>query len=127
MPITMHVDHERQQVYTVAVGPIRYAEIEKHLIEERCFNGLAYKEFIDACNATLSFVLYPSEIRQIMALIRGLGKESKLGPTAVLVPNDFAFGIIHMLGILIEDVAEVRPFRDEREARAWLVSTPVAS
>jgi hypothetical protein len=122
MPITMTVDHEHQQIVAVATGPIRYAEIAHHLSDERAYNGLAHTEFIDACDATLSFVLYPSEIRQIVALVRSLAKDSKLGPTAILVPNDFAFGIVHMLGILIEDVAELRPFRSEPEARAWLAT-----
>jgi len=127
MAITMTVDHERRQVDAVAAGPIRYAEIEHHLREERCFNGLAYKEFIDACGATLSFVLHPAEIRQIVALVRSLAKESKFGPTAILVPNDFAFGIVHMMGILVEDVAEIRPFHDESEALAWLAAESAKS
>lgn len=120
MPIAMTVDHERMEIDAVATGPIRYTEIEHHLLQERSYNGLPYKEFIDACDATLSFVLYPSDIRKIVSLIRSLAKGSKLGATAILVPNDFAFGVVHMLGILIEDVAEVRPFRDGQEARAWL-------
>ena len=82
---------------------------------------------IDVRSAGLSFAFYPSQIRKIVALIRKLSNESKFGPTAVLVPNDFAFGIIHMLGILIEDVPEVRPFRDEQEARSWLAAYSTAS
>ena len=60
------------------------------------------------------------EIRQIVKLLRRLGQESKLGPTAVLVSTDVAFGIIRTLEALVEDVCEVKPFREEQEARAWL-------
>ena len=122
MPITMSVDHGRNQVDAVALGRITYGDVEKHLLQERCFKGLAYREFIDARRAGLAFALYPSEIRQIVALIRSLSNESKFGPTAVLVPNDFAFGIIYMLAILVEDVAEIKPFLDEQQAQAWLDS-----
>jgi len=125
VPIIMNVDHARKQVDTVALGRITYAEVEKHLLQERCFEGLAYKELIDARSAALSFALYPSEIRNTVALIRSLSKEFKFGPTAIMVPNDYAVGIIHMLGFLVEDVAELRPFRDEQEARSWLAAQQV--
>lgn len=127
MPITMRVDHERREIDAVAVGPIIYAEIEHHLSEERCFNGLAYKEFIDARYATPAFVLYASEIRKVVALTRSLSKESKFGPTAILVGSDFALGVVHMLEIFVEDVADVKGFRDEDEARAWLASKPAVA
>jgi hypothetical protein len=127
MPITMKVDHERRQIDAVAVGRICFAEIEHHLVEERCFNGLAYKEFLDARYATPAFVLYASEIRKIVALMRSLSKESKLGPTAILVGSDFALGVVHMLEIFLEDAAELKAFRNEDEARAWLASRPAAA
>jgi hypothetical protein len=126
MPITMSVNHERREIDAVAVGPISYAEIEHHLVEERCFNGLAYKEFIDARYATPAFVLYASEIRKVVALIRSLSKESKVGPTAILVGSEFALGVVHMLEIFLEDAAELKAFRDEDEARAWLATKPAA-
>ena len=67
-----------------ATGPIRYAEVEKHLLEERNFRALAYKEFVDARDAALVFALSPEELRQIVGLIRALGQQSTLGPTAIL-------------------------------------------
>ena len=97
-----------------------YADVEAHLLKERYLSGLAYKEFIDASGVDV--LLTPAEIRQIVALLRRLGQESKLGPTAVLVSTDVAFGLMRMLEILVDDVAKVKPFRDEREARGWLAS-----
>jgi hypothetical protein len=125
MPITLRVDHERREVETVATGPITYAEIEQHLLEERNFGGLPYKEFVDARDASLVFAGYPAQIRQSIALIRNLGQQSTLGPSAVLVSDDFSFGVVTFLEMLVEDVAEIMPFRDESEARAWLASKSV--
>jgi hypothetical protein len=51
-----------------------------------------------------------------------VGGDSTLGPTAVLVSDDVAFGVIRMLEVLVEDICEVRSFRDEQEARAWLAA-----
>jgi hypothetical protein len=120
MPIILGVDHECKQVDAVAVGPVTYADVENHLLTEKHFGGLAYKEYIDGRCAGVLFT--PAEIRQIVTLLRRLGQESKLGPTAVLVPTNIAFGLMRMLEILVEDVAVVRPFRDEQEARGWLAS-----
>jgi len=124
MPIIIRViDHERTEVEAVAFGPIDYAEVEKHLLEERTMEGLAYKEFIDARGAELVFALSPTEIRQIVGLIRNLSQQSKFGTTAVLVSTDFAFGIMRAMEMLLEDVTDVRPFRHENLARSWLAST----
>jgi len=121
MPIIMNVDHERKEVDAVAIGPISYADAVNHLGAERHFEGLAYREFVDARGA--GFQWTPVEIRRIVAMIRSLGQESKLGPTAILVSTDVAFGMMRMLEVLLEDIAEVRPFRDEQEARDWLACT----
>jgi hypothetical protein len=125
MPITLTIDHDRRQVDAVAIGPITYTDVENHLLAERNSEGLAYREFVDAREATLVFASYPAQVRQMVALIRSLGKESTLGPTAVLVADDFAFGIMRMLEALVEDVAEIRPFREEQLARAWLVARSI--
>ena len=118
MPFTLNVNHEDKEVDAVAVEPITYADTVNHLLNERHFAGLAYKEFIDARGAV--FLWTPEEIREIVATVRNLHEELHFGPTAVLVSTDVAFGTVRMLQLLIEDLTEVRPFRVEREARAWL-------
>jgi hypothetical protein len=125
MPITISsIDHDRQQLDVVAFGPIHYIDVERHLVEERNVGGISYKEFVDARDASLLFALSPAEIRQIVGLVRSLCRQSKFGPTAVLVSTDFAFGIMRAMEMLLQDVAEMRPFREERVARSWLASEP---
>ncbi len=89
-------------------------------MQERQWQGLSYPELVDARGAGIEFT--PSEVREVVELLRQLGTESRLGPTAVLVSSDAAFGIIRMLEMLVEDVCEIKPFRDEPEARAWLAT-----
>ena len=118
MPIILNVDHEGKEVNSVAIGPISYTDVENHLFAERHFKGLAYKEFLDARGAGISWTL--DEIRRIVELLRSLGQESKLGPTAILVSTDVTFEVIRMFEASVEDVCTVKPFRNEQEARAWL-------
>lgn len=125
MPITIStIDHHRHEIEVVAFGPIHYVDVEQHLVEERNVGGVVYKEFADARDANLVFAMSPAEIRQIVTLVRNLARQSVFGATAVLVCNDFAFGIMRAMEMLLEDVAEVRPFREERVARSWLASKP---
>jgi hypothetical protein len=80
-------------------------------------------ELIDGREARLN--LTPDEVRDIVDLLRKLGEKSALGPTAVLVNNDFSYGMMRMLQILVEDVCDVVPFRTRDQAEAWL-DTPRA-
>jgi hypothetical protein len=52
----------------------------------------------------------------LVAWLRWLGERTHLGPTAVLVSNDFQFGMVRM----VEDVCLVRPFREKLSAEIWL-------
>ena len=55
--IMLSVDHERKEVDAVAIGPVTYADVENHLLTERYFGGLPYKEFIDARCVGILFTL----------------------------------------------------------------------
>lgn len=120
MPIILSVEHKSRQVDAVAIGQVTYADVENHLLTERFFGGLAYKELMDARAAAMNWT--SAEVQQIVDLVKSLGLQSKLGPTAVLVADDIAFGMIRMLEKLLKGCAEVSPFRLEQEARAWLTN-----
>lgn len=87
---------------------------------ERHLHSLSYPKFVDTRASWLS--LSAADIHQIGELIRKDSRNVKLGPSAVLVDTDSAFEVVRMLEALVEDICEVRPFRDEQEARAWLAS-----
>jgi hypothetical protein len=95
MPITLRVDHERQETYATAEESIALADIRSHLEEERDTGALAYREAIDASTAVASF---------------SLGRQGALGPTAIVVADDLTYGMLRMLQTLVEDVCSIRPF-----------------
>ncbi len=120
MPITFSIDYPKRQLNALAVGPIGFPEMEAHLIEERKAHGLSYREFVDARQAVPK--VSAAETRRFIALILELAQENDLGRTAVLVSTDFAFGLVMMVTYMVSDVCEIRPYRDEQEAKAWLAS-----
>jgi hypothetical protein len=122
MSITMTFDHARRRLFVKAEGPITLDHIRAHIEEERLGAGLSYSELMDVrgCSPAIS----ADEVRMLVQLLRRLGEKSHLGPTAVIVDTDFAYGMLRMLEILIDDVCHIRPFRKEKEAEQWLATFP---
>jgi hypothetical protein len=118
MAVTQEVDHDLCEVHTTADGPIRMDDIRKHLTEEHRDKGLAYREFIEASGATAEFS--PADVRRTVGLLRAYAQQGALGPTAIVVGNDCAYGMMRMLAILLEDVCALQPFRTRPEAEEWL-------
>jgi hypothetical protein len=118
MPITATYNHEHRRVTAAAVGRITLDEVRSHLEEERQEPALAFTEVIDARGAIPDFP--PADVRVLVAWLRWLAERTRLGPTAVIVDSDFAFGMIRMIEMLVEDVALVKPFRDKLAAEIWL-------
>lgn len=121
MPITSIIDHDLYYMEVFAGGPIGWEEVKTHLLEERLERGLSYRELIDARAATPAWSA--AQAREIVALLSTFGRKSALGPTAIVVSSEFAFGMIRMLEILLEDVCIVKPFHDYDEAAQWLRNT----
>ena len=118
MPITATYDHKHRRVLAVASGPVTLDELRSHLEEERQEPALGYSEIFDTRGGYPDFP--PADVRILVALLRWLAERTRLGPTAVLVDNDFAFGITRMVEMLVEDVALIKPFRTLLDAELWL-------
>ena len=118
MTFTVTVDHARRCVTARAEGSITLDDIHAHLEEERAALGLPYAELIDARGYRPAFS--PRDVRAIVDTLRRLGKDSRLGPTAIVVDDDVGYGMLRMLEMLVEDVCAIRPFRQEEAATEWL-------
>jgi hypothetical protein len=118
VPITATFDHQHRRVIAVAEGRVTLDEIRSHLEEERQEPALGYSELIDARGVIPDFP--PADVRILVAWLRWLGERTRLGPTAVVVDSDLAFGMVRMVEMLVDDVCQVRPFRDKLDAELWL-------
>jgi hypothetical protein len=101
-----------------ASGPISWDEVRSHLLVERLEGGLSYLELINGRDATPTWSA--AQAREIVELLAAFGRKSRLGPTAVVVSSELAFGMLRMLEILIGDICIVKPFRDCEAAEKWL-------
>jgi hypothetical protein len=122
MLVTLARDDAQRLLSVIAEGPIDFEAIRTHLQHERADGGLGYRELIDARRATPA--VSSAEVRGIVELIRAEADRVGLGPTAVVVSSDVAFGVLRMVETLVEDVAAIRPFRRYPDAVAWLARAP---
>jgi hypothetical protein len=116
--ITYSIDRKKRRLTAVATGAVTYPEVLAHLEMERRDGGLPLQELIDGARATAA--LSAADVREIVQRLREVGRLGALGPTAIVVHDDASYGMMRMLEILVEDVCDVRPFRDRAEAEAWL-------
>ena len=118
MPVTATYDHARRRVMAKAVGQVTLDEIRLHLEEERQEPALVYSEVFDTRGAVPDFP--PADVRILVAWLRWLGERTRLGPTAVIVDTDLAYGMARMVEMLVDDVALLKPFRNSDDAEHWL-------
>ena len=64
---------------------------------------------------------------RIVELMRKLTTEGRIGPKAVIAPTGYIFGVSRMIEMLAEEFCEMKIFRDEDEARAWLARAEVTT
>ena len=118
MGFTVTIDQGRRWLLATAEGVITLEDVRVHLSHEARAASLSYPELIDARAASPEFS--PDDVRRIVALLRGLARDGRLGPTAVIVETDVGYGMLRMLEMLVEDVCAVRPFRRREPAEQWL-------
>ena len=125
MPVTYTLDDDRHEMYVAADGRITMDDIRKHLTLEHRDKGLAYRELIEASGATAGFS--PSDVRATVRLLREYRQTGVLGPTAIVVGNELAYGMMRMLAIQLEGICELQPFRTRKEAEQWLAAASASA
>jgi hypothetical protein len=110
-PWAAAIDHDSR-------GMFIWPTVINHLTRERDGLQLGYPEFVDATCATSQ--LSSDDICAIVEFLRKLSSIYNLGATAAVVSGDFAYGMMRMLGILVEEFCLIEPFRSAEEAEEWL-------
>ena len=113
-------DDTRRELTVIAEGRIGFEAIRAHLARERANGALGYRELIDARRAVPDVTA--QEVRCIVDMVCAEANRKVLGPTAVVVSTELAFGMLRMLEQLVGDVALIRPFRDYATAVDWLAT-----
>ena len=125
MPVTLDVDHQQQTTRVTVIGDITIEDVRVHLGEEGERTGLGFRELIDASRATVTFS--SEDARRIVEILKKLGGKSALGPTAIIVSDDLTYGMIRMIGSLLDEICEIRAFRiaERHKAEEWLETAPI--
>jgi len=118
MPLITGVDHDHREVSVIALGPVSLDDVRDHLLHEKREGGLGYPKLVDARGAGIPSTL--AELQQIAEMLRDLSREGPLGRTAFVVSSDADRDAMRTLEAMVRDICDMKTFRVEAEARAWL-------
>ena len=121
MPISHVIDRFRQRMFTQASGLVTLEDLNAHLDAEERERGLDLPELFDATGVSTNVT--PAQIRQLVNRAHATLRKGPLGPTAIVVTDDVAFGMAQMYAILTRPLGiVVEVFRDVESAERWLAS-----
>jgi hypothetical protein len=120
MYLEQSIDHRARRIDSRVTGSVGVGDVRDHIERESKQGALSYPEFVDgsAANPEMS----SDDIRSIVQLLAGYARRGPVGPTAVLVSSDFAYGTMRMIEAMAEPHCAIRPFRTRAEAEAWLIA-----
>ena len=118
MAFSHEVDRNARRMVTHVSGPVEYDDLLAHMNAEVRDRGQSYAELIDARGATARFS--SEQVRKFVAVLERLARDSRLGPTAVVVSDDVTYGMVRMLGMFVDETCAIEPFRDPEDAKRWL-------
>ena len=118
MPIAYTFDAAQRLLNAVATGRIIPAEVADYFANLRAEPWFPVPSLTDVREASQN--VSGDEVREIAKLFRQFGATLQAAPIAVLVSSDLAYGLVRMIGLLLDDVAIVHPFRDTEGAMTWL-------
>jgi hypothetical protein len=119
MPIRYSVDRLHGWLLTHADGVVTFEDIDAHLDIEQRDHNLGRPELVDARGATTD--LTADQVRRLVQRATNMLRAVDLGPTAIVVDDDVAFGMARMYSLLADGAGVVaEAFRDLESATCWL-------
>jgi hypothetical protein len=118
MPLITGVDHKRREVSVVAIGPVNVDDVRELLLHQKREGGLGYPKLVESRGAEIPSD--PADLQQITEILRELSLEGPIGPAAIMVSSEADQEGIRVLEGMLHSFCNVKAFRDEAEARAWL-------
>jgi len=119
MPITYALDPDVGLLRTVSTGDVGLAEVAAFVEQVQAESWFPVPTWVDVRGASTD--IPTGEVRAIAALLRDVSPRLARVPIAVVVGSRVAFGLVRMVGLLVDDVLTIRPFHDDEAATAWLL------
>lgn len=127
MSITYAFDPQHRWIRTTVEGSVSVAEIAAHLRAVQNEPWYPCPALVDTRHAEAD--LSNADIRSVVARLSELSRHTRDARIAVVVPSGVAYGLVRMIGIMLEHQMSVYPFYDMAAAEGWLhlAATPSAT
>jgi hypothetical protein len=118
MPLITGVDHKRREVTVQAIGPVSVDDVREHVQHVKREGGLVYPRLVESRGAGIP--ADPDDFQKLADMLRELSLEGAIGPAAIIVSTDADVERMRVLEGMLTNICEVKGFRNEADARAWL-------
>ena len=118
MPIVYSFDAEHGLIRTVVTGHVTRADVGEYFRQVQKESYFPAPSLTDVRDASAD--LSGDDVRGITKDFQCFGEAMRPCPIAVVVSSELSYGLTRMISLLLDDVANIRPFRDEDAATAWL-------
>lgn len=118
MPIAYAYDAEQGLIKTVVTGRITPADVADYFAKLRAERWFPVPSLTDVREASPN--VSGEEIREMAKQFRQFETTLQAAPIAVVVSSELAYGLVRMIGLLLDDVAVIHPFGDVESAMNWL-------
>lgn len=122
MSIHWTISHAYQLVIAVAAAQTTIDEIEAHLRDIALDGGWRYRKLLVAASGS---TLRLDEIKGLCLAIMQYGKKTSFGPLAVVIDSEDQYDAAADYVKRSAAGCPLAAFRNEQEARAWLMRQPV--
>ena len=122
MPLHWIIDSKDRIVTAVAEGYVTRAEVEDYLNAMIGADALAYRRLFDGSLGETTMT--GDDMMVLGVLFRNAHMKYKVGPLAVVVPEDKTELVSRVLGILATADRPMRVFHEIEPARRWIESLP---
>jgi hypothetical protein len=124
MPVEWTISHTYQLTIAVAKSQTSVEEVEEYLRGIDAEGGLRYRKlFIAEAGSNLTV----DDVKRLGLVMHRYGRDTDLGPLAIVIGSEEQHATA---AEYVQRAAAGRPlaaFRDEQEAREWLLRQPVGS
>jgi hypothetical protein len=118
MPLITGVDHKRREVSVLAIGPVSVDDVREHVMHMKREGGLAYPRIVESRGAGIPND--PADFERLAEMLKDLSMEVPIGPAAIIVLSLAEVESMRVLEGILAKTCEVKSFRNEPDARAWL-------
>lgn len=125
MPLHWTIDSRLKLFAATADGHVGFDDVNRMLDAMAGADAHGYRKLFDGSLGDTH--MSPAELLSLGVRMRSIHATGRMGPLAIVVPDDKYYLVARVLGMLAAAKRPMRVFKDPRKARQWLDSPSICA